>query len=156
LLSRDNPALFYRLLLAEMEEILPLVYTPTVGEACQQYHRIGVPTYGLYLRATDRGTFLDRLRALPANQQGVRVAVVTDGERILGLGDLGTGGMGISEGKSLLYTAAAGVPPHQILPLMLDVGERGQPGWGWAGVGTSTTAAATPRQCGSCVWRRQG
>lgn len=63
------------------------------GEACQKYHAIGVPTYGLYLRATDRGTFLQRLQAYPL--QGVRVVVVTDGERILGLGDLGAGGMGI-------------------------------------------------------------
>ncbi|KAL4857157.1 NADP-dependent malic enzyme [Chlorella vulgaris] len=123
-LQRDNPPLFYRLLLANTEEILPFVYTPTVGEACQKYHAIGVPTYGLYLRATDRGTFLQRLQAYPL--QGVRVVVVTDGERILGLGDLGAGGMGISEGKSLLYTAAAGVPPHQILPVTLDVGTNNQ------------------------------
>jgi malate dehydrogenase (oxaloacetate-decarboxylating)(NADP+) len=105
---------------AHTEEVLPFLYTPTVGEACQRYHELGVPTYGLYLRATQRGGFLAALRALP--QQAVSVVVVTDGERILGLGDLGTGGMGISEGKSLLYTAAAGVPPHAILPVCLDVG----------------------------------
>lgn len=119
-LQRDNPVLFYKMLVHHVQEILPFVYTPTVGEACQKYHRIGVPTYGLYLRATDAGRFLERLRSYP--QQDVRVVVVTDGERILGLGDLGAGGMGISEGKSLLYTAAAGVPPHQILPVTLDVG----------------------------------
>ncbi|PSC71198.1 NADP malic enzyme [Micractinium conductrix] len=119
-LQRDRPEVFYRMLVHHVQEILPFVYTPTVGEACQKYHSIGVPTHGLYLRATEAGTFLSQLRALP--EQDVRVVVVTDGERILGLGDLGTGGMGISEGKSLLYTAAAGVPPHQILPVTLDVG----------------------------------
>ena len=99
-------------------------FTPSVCPPRRRYHRIGVPTYGLYLRATDRGSFLRRLRAYP--QQDVRVVVVTDGERILGLGDLGAGGMGISEGKSLLYTAAAGVPPHHILPVTLDVGTNNQ------------------------------
>ncbi|PRW57539.1 NADP malic enzyme [Chlorella sorokiniana] len=123
-LQRDNPSLFYRVLMEHTEECLPFLYTPTVGEACQKYHRIGVPTYGLYLHASERGRFLDLLRAYP--QQDIRVVVVTDGERILGLGDLGAGGMGISEGKSLLYTAAAGVPPHQILPVVLDVGTNNQ------------------------------
>lgn len=119
-LQKTNPIVFYKLLLANTEEILPFVYTPTVGEACQKYHSLPVPAYGLFLRATDKGRFLDLLRAYP--EQDIHVVVVTDGERILGLGDLGAGGMGISEGKSLLYTAAAGVPPHQILPVCLDVG----------------------------------
>ena len=96
------------------------MYTPTVGEACQRYHHLPVAPLGLYLRASAAGTFLAQLRALP--EQGVRVVVVTDGERVLGLGDLGAGGMAISEGKSLLYTAAAGVPPPQILPVCIDVG----------------------------------
>lgn len=119
-LQSQNPRVFYKLLLANTEEILPYVYTPTVGQACTEYHKLGIPTYGVYLRATDKGHFLAKLRAYP--EQNIRVIVVTDGERILGLGDLGAGGMGISEGKSLLYTAAAGVPPHQILPVCLDVG----------------------------------
>jgi hypothetical protein len=92
------------------EEILPYVYTPTVGEACQRYHSLGVPTYGLYLRASDRGAFLQRLRALP--QQGVRVVVATDGERILGLGDLGAGGMGIrcASAEQVLQAQLARLP----------------------------------------------
>ena len=112
--------MFYHLLLSHTEELLPFLYTPTVGEACQRYHALPIPTYGLFLSATHAGSFLQKLRALP--QQDVAVVVVTDGERILGLGDLGAGGMGISEGKSLLYTAAAGVPPSAILPVCLDVG----------------------------------
>lgn len=103
------------------EDLLPFLYTPTVGEACQRYHRLPISTYGLYLRATDAGSFLDRLRTVPP-ENNTAIVVVTDGERILGLGDLGAGGMGISEGKSLLYTAAAGVPPSAILPVCLDVG----------------------------------
>jgi len=101
--------------------MLPYLYTPTVGEACQRYHALPIPTYGLYLRATDSGNFLSMLRSLP-HQDEIFVVVVTDGERILGLGDLGAGGMGISEGKSLLYTAAAGVTPSAILPVCIDVG----------------------------------
>lgn len=114
--------MFYHVLVSHTEDVLPFLYTPTVGEACQRYHQLGIPTYGLYLRASERGRFLELLQALPAHQQNISVVVVTDGERILGLGDLGAGGMGISEGKSLLYTAAAGVPPHAILPICLDVG----------------------------------
>lgn len=76
------------------------MYTPTVGEACQRYSELGIQTRGLYITPKDRGQILSRLRAWP--QQDIRVVVVTDGERILGLGDLGAGGMGISEGKILL------------------------------------------------------
>ena len=123
---RNNPRAFYRALIAHGEDCLPYLYTPTVGEACQRYHSLPIPTYGLYLRATDAGNFLSIMRALPPSVQDARVVVVTDGERILGLGDLGTGGMGISEGKSLLYTAAAGVPPSAILPVCLDVGTNTQ------------------------------
>ncbi|KDD74437.1 malic enzyme, partial [Helicosporidium sp. ATCC 50920] len=119
-LQRDRSAEFNRLLVGHTETILPYIYTPTVGEACARYDELRVPTYGLYIRYEDRGRVLEKLQA--HSQQDVRVVVVTDGERILGLGDLGAGGMGISEGKSLLYTAAAGVPPHQVLPVCLDVG----------------------------------
>ncbi|CAK0739550.1 hypothetical protein CVIRNUC_001175 [Coccomyxa viridis] len=118
-LQREREPAFYSLLLHHAEEILPFVYTPTVGEACQRYHRLPLTPVGLHLRATD-ASFLTTLRAWP--HQDVRVVVVTDGERVLGLGDLGAGGMGIVEGKILLYTAAAGLDPRACLPVMLDVG----------------------------------
>ncbi|WIA23671.1 hypothetical protein OEZ85_000372 [Tetradesmus obliquus] len=119
-LQQDNAELFFQLLFQHTEELLPYVYTPTVGQACQEYCARGFSTRGLYLSAADRGRMLQKLRAWP--QQGISLAVVTDGERILGLGDLGVGGMGISEGKALLYTVAGGVPPSSVLPVCLDVG----------------------------------
>jgi hypothetical protein len=117
--SRDARR-FYDMLVKHMETVLPYLYTPTVGEACMHYHTLNIPTYGMYLPATEKGSFLRKLQALP--NQNVAIVVVTDGERILGLGDLGAGGMGIAEGKSLLYTAAAGVDPLALLPVCLDVG----------------------------------
>ena len=119
-LREANPRAFFALLLRRTEAVLPFVYTPTVGEACQRYSRLPIRPQGLYLSLADKGHLLERLQAWP--RQGVRVVVATDGERILGLGDLGSGGMGISEGKILLYTAAAGVPPSLCLPICLDVG----------------------------------
>ena len=119
---RLHPDEFYKQLITHCEDMLPYLYTPTVGEACQKYHRLPVPTYGVYIRTSDRGKMLEKLQSLPDEYQQTKVVVVTDGERILGLGDLGAGGMGISEGKSLLYTAAAGVDPKEILPVCLDVG----------------------------------
>uniref|UniRef100_A0A7S0N8P9 Malic enzyme n=1 Tax=Chlamydomonas leiostraca TaxID=1034604 RepID=A0A7S0N8P9_9CHLO len=120
-LLETRPDEYYRLLLGNTELVLPFIYTPTVGEACERYHELpGLITRGLYLTLEDKGHILDKLKAWP--QQNVRVIVVTDGERILGLGDLGAGGMGISEGKITLYTAAAGVDPSVCLPLCLDVG----------------------------------
>ncbi|EIE27596.1 cytosolic NADP malic enzyme [Coccomyxa subellipsoidea C-169] len=132
-LQRQREPEFYSLLVQHTEEILPYVYTPTVGEACQRYHHLPLVPRGLYLDAGSKDDFLALMRAWP--QQEVRhahfedhmqiqtwVVVVTDGERILGLGDLGTGGMGIAEGKILLYTAAAGVDPRVCLPVFLDVG----------------------------------
>ena len=101
-----QPHVFFALLCHNVHEILPFVYTPTVGEACQRYHKLPLHTWGLYISLQDKGRILSKLEACP--QQRVSVAVVTDGERILGLGDLGTGGMGISEGKIMLYTVAAG------------------------------------------------
>lgn len=95
-----------------------------MGQACEEWSKLPIPVYGLYLRATERGHFLSKMRAYP--QQDITVVVVTDGERILGLGDLGAGGMGISEGKSLLYTAAGGIAPSHILPVCLDVGTNNQ------------------------------
>jgi malate dehydrogenase (oxaloacetate-decarboxylating)(NADP+) len=115
--------LFYQALVRYTEDLLPFLYTPTVGEACIRYHQLPIPTYGVYLRSTEIDNFASILHNLPTSRyRGVQIVVVTDGERILGLGDLGTGGMGIVEGKSLLYTAAAGVFPSSILPVCLDVG----------------------------------
>lgn len=126
--QRNQPKTFYNGLIHHCQELLPYLYTPTVGEACQRYHRLSIPTYGVYLRADHcitKDCMLSQLKSLSPefyDVDNIKVVVVTDGERILGLGDLGVGGMGISEGKSLLYTAAAGVPPKQVLPVCLDVG----------------------------------
>ena len=119
-LQRQDSKAFYQLLMDHTETILPFVYTPTVGEACQRYSHLDVETTGLYISWKDRGNILNKLRGWP--KKDIDVIVVTDGERILGLGDLGAGGMGISEGKILLYTAAAGVDPQKCLPICLDVG----------------------------------
>lgn len=125
-LRERNETLFFSLLIDHAEEMLPFVYTPTVGEACEKYSHLPITTHGLFLSLADKGRILQRLRDCPfsaaAGAGGIRVIVVTDGERILGLGDQGYGGMGISEGKILLYTVMAGVPPQQCLPVCLDVG----------------------------------
>jgi malate dehydrogenase (oxaloacetate-decarboxylating)(NADP+) len=119
-LQARNETLFYAVLMSDPATFMPLVYTPTVGEACQKFDHIFRATRGVYLPITARG----RLKSLLANwpQRDVRFIVVTDGERILGLGDQGVGGMGIPIGKLALYTACAGVPPQYSLPVMLDVG----------------------------------
>eukprot|EP00775_Hariotina_reticulata_P013302 gene13302-13431_t len=119
-LLRLAPKVYYDLLLKHTEEVLPYIYTPTVGEACENYHKLPLKTRGLYITLHDKGSVLKKLQAWPV--QDIKVAVITDGERILGLGDLGRNGMGISEGKITLYTAAAGVNPMQCLPICVDIG----------------------------------
>jgi len=115
-----NRTLFYKVLTSDPERFLPLVYTPTVGDACEQFGHILTRPHGVYLPVTAKG----RIKELLDNwgNKDVRFIVVTDGSRILGLGDLGASGMGIPIGKLALYTACAGVPPEMTLPITLDVG----------------------------------
>jgi malate dehydrogenase (oxaloacetate-decarboxylating) len=123
-LQDSDETLFYSLIKHNTEELLPIVYTPAVGEGCQRFSEIWRKPRGLFISYPNRN-LIDQMLADPRYDE-IRCIVVSDGERILGLGDQGAGGMGIPIGKMALYTALGGIPPHHCLPILLDVGTDNQ------------------------------
>ena len=124
-LQDRNETLFYRFMLDNIEEMMPIIYTPVVGEACQLFYHIYRQPRGLFLSYPERDK-MDQVLATVAAKRSISVIVVTDGSRILGLGDQGAGGLGIPIGKLSLYTGCGGIAPEQTLPIILDVGTNNQ------------------------------